>query len=133
VNLADRIRFGFDRFIERDWEALSRGLPADFEAIDHVPPDELRAHGPDAMQEITEANGDAAFADLRMAVLEVEVIDAGDGRDLALVRVKAAASGGASGTPVDAEIAQLWIFEGGVAIRMEQYRTWEEARRAAGV
>jgi hypothetical protein len=27
VNLADRIRLGFDRFNERDWEAVQRGLP----------------------------------------------------------------------------------------------------------
>jgi hypothetical protein len=38
VNLADRIRLGFERFNERDWESLARGLPEDFEAVDHVPP-----------------------------------------------------------------------------------------------
>jgi ketosteroid isomerase-like protein len=131
VNLADRIRLGFDRFNERDWEALQRGLREDFEAIDRVPPDELHARGPDAMRQITEANGEVAFADLRMEVLEIEVRELGEDRALTLVRIHAAASGGASGAPVDAEIGQLWTFEDGVATRMEQFRTWEEARRAA--
>jgi hypothetical protein len=131
MNLADRIRLGFDRFNERDWEALQRGLPEDFEAIDRVPPDEFCARGPDAMRQITEANGDTAFADLRMEVLEVEVRDAGDERALVVLRIAATASGGVSGAPVDAEIGQLWTFVNGVATRMEQFRTWEEARRGA--
>jgi SnoaL-like domain len=131
VKLADRIRFGFERFNERDWDALARGLPEEFEAIDHVPPDVLRARGPGAMRQITEANGDLAFTDLRMKPVEVEVLAGTGDRALAVVRITATASGGASGAPVDAEIGQLWTFEDGIAIRMEQFRTWEEARRAA--
>jgi ketosteroid isomerase-like protein len=132
MNLADRIRVGFDRFNRRDWGGVSRGLPDDFEAVDHVPPDELRARGPDALKQITDANGDTAFADLRMEVLEVSIV--GEDGDLvrAAVRVWAAGSGDASGAPVAAEIGQLWTFVNGVATRMEQFRTWEEARRAAG-
>ena len=29
MNIADRIRLGFDRFNARDWEAVTRGLPGD--------------------------------------------------------------------------------------------------------
>jgi ketosteroid isomerase-like protein len=132
VDLADRIRVGFERFNRRDWAGVSRGLPDDFEAVDHVPPDELRAHGPDALRQITDANGDTAFADLRMQVLEVSIV--GEDGDLvrAAVRVWAAGSGGSSGAPVEAEIAQLWTFRDGIAVRMEQFRTWEEALAAAG-
>jgi hypothetical protein len=34
---------------------------------------------------------------------------------------------------VEGEIGQLWVFERGVAIRMEQFRTWGEALAAAGL
>jgi ketosteroid isomerase-like protein len=131
VDLGDRIRLGFERFNERDWAGVTRGLPDDFEAVDHVPPDELRARGPGALKQITDANGDTAFADLRMEVLEVAIL--GEDGDLVpvAVRVGATGSGGSSGAPVEAEIAQVWTFRDGVAIRMEQFRTWAEALAAA--
>ena len=131
MEIPDRIRRGFDLFNERDWDTVQRGLPADFLAIDHVPPDKREAHGPNAMREITEVNGDAAFADLRMEATDVKLVMKEEGRVVAVVRVVSKASGGASDVPVDAEIAQVWTFENGVATRFEQFRTWDEAERAA--
>ena len=45
VELGDRIRLGFERFNRRAWEAIARGLPEHFEAVDHL--DERHARGPD--------------------------------------------------------------------------------------
>jgi hypothetical protein len=132
MDLADRIRFGFDRFNSRDWEAFTRGFPDDFEAIDHVPPDARHAYGPDALKQITDANADTAFAGLRMEPTEISVLDSDGELVRILVRVDAAGSGGSSGAPVESEIAQLWIFRDGLPVRMEQFRTWEEALAAAG-
>jgi hypothetical protein len=130
VNLADRIRLGFDRFNRRDWEAIARGLPEDFEAVDHL--DEQSARGPQAFREITTANGDLAFADLRMEPTEIVPLPARGDRVNVVVRILATASGGTSGVPVDSELAQVWTFESGVPVRFEQFRTWDEALAAAG-
>jgi hypothetical protein len=133
MNIDDSIRRGYELFNRREWDRIARAFPADFEAIDRVPPDERRAHGPNALREITEANGDTAFADLRMEVAEVEVAAPPGERVIAAVRIHATASGGASGVGVESEIGQAWTFDAGVVTRMEQFRTWEEARAAAGL
>jgi hypothetical protein len=73
VSVEAGIRRGYELFNERDWDRLARWFTEDFEAVDRVPPDERRANGPNALREITEANGDTAFADLEMEVLEVEL------------------------------------------------------------
>jgi hypothetical protein len=131
VDPSDRIKLGYELFNRRDWDAIARGLPDDFEAVDHVPPDERREHGPDALRAITTANGDAAFDNLRMEVVEVELVDGAGDELRAAVRIAASASGGTSGAAVEAEIGQLWTYRGGVPCRFEQFRTWQEARSAA--
>jgi hypothetical protein len=132
MDIADRIRLGYERFNKREWDAVARGLPDDFEAVDHVPVDERQAHGPRALEVITKANGDSAFGDLTMEVLDVATVIRGDGLVFALVRIAAAARGGSSGAPVESEIGQIWTFREGVPTRFEQFRTWDEARQAAG-
>jgi hypothetical protein len=130
VDLADRIRLGFERFNARDWDLVARGLPEDFEAVDHL--DERSARGPNALREITTANGDVAFASLQMHPAEIHAFPADGERVQVVVRVLASASGGSSGVPVDSELAQVWTFDGGVPIRFEQFRSWDEALAAAG-
>lgn len=133
MDIPDRIRRGYERFNERDWNAVARGLPDDFEAVDHVPLDEVTASGPRAVELITKATGDSAFADLTMDVAHVETATRNGGVVVALVRITASASGGSSGAPVETEIAQVWTFQDGVPRRCEQFRTWEEARQAAAL
>jgi hypothetical protein len=130
--VSERIRRGFAYFNDRDWEALQRGFPAEFYAIDRVPPDSRVTHGPAALREITEANGDFAFADLTMEAVEIEVVRPAPSVIVAAVKVMARASGGTSDVPVQAEIAQTWRFDDtGIPICMEQFRTWDDAREAA--
>jgi hypothetical protein len=132
VDLERAIRRGFELFNERNWDVLARGFPDDFEATDHIPPDGLRTRGPYALREITEAAGDRAFADLRFEPLEIITDERPPNGANVRVRVATKGSGGSSGVPVQAEIAQLWRYEGGIPKRMDQYRTWDEACRAAG-
>jgi hypothetical protein len=130
--VSERIRRGFAYFNDRNWEALERGFPAEFQAIDRVPPDALVARGPSALREITETNGDFAFADLVMEAVEIQIVRPPTGGIAAVVRVAARASGGASDVPVESEIAQTWTFdEAGVPVRFEQFRNWADARQAA--
>jgi hypothetical protein len=129
VDLADRIRLGFDRFNAREWHLVARGLPEHFEAIDHL--DEHSARGPKALEEITTANADTAFSRMRMEPVEIRALPADGERVLVVVRVIASASGETSGVPVDSELAQVWTFDRGVPVRFEQFRTWDEALAAA--
>ena len=129
MEIEERIRLGYERFNRRDWDSIARGLPETFEVIDHL--DEQRGTGPNAFREVTTANGDLAFEDLRMEPVEIKVLPEQGNRVAVLVRIHASASGGASGVPVDSELAQIWTFERGVPARFEQFRTWDEAAAAA--
>jgi hypothetical protein len=130
MEISDRIRLGYERFNRRDWETIARGLPDHFEAIDHL--DERRAAGPNALKEVTTANGDTAFAELRMEPVEILTVAESADRVLAVVRVAATGSGENSGISVSGEVGQVWTFEHGIPVRFEQFRTWDETRRAAG-
>jgi SnoaL-like domain len=133
MEIADRVRSGYAIFNRRDWDAIARGLPEDFEAIDHVAVDERHTRGPNALREITDAAGDSVFAGMKMEPLEVEVVGDGSGVVWAVVRVGASASGGRSGAPVSGEVWQVWTYEADVPKRFEQFLTREEARQATGL
>lgn len=133
MDYPDRIRLGYERFNARDWAAIARSLPEDFEAIDRAAVDERRLLGSDALRLITTSAGDVAFADLRMEAVEIEVLASGDDEVEVLVRVSATASGATSGAPVSSGIGHVWTFVEGAPQRFEQFRTWEDARRAAGL
>jgi hypothetical protein len=130
MEIGDRLKLGFERFNRRDWEAIARGLPDHFEAIDHL--DEHRAVGPYALKEITTANADSAFASLRMEPAEILMAPGNGDRIQVLVRVTTTGSGDTSGITLEDEVGQIWTFEDGIPIRFEQFRTWDEARAAAG-
>ena len=132
-DLEEWVRRGYAAFNRRDWEAIARGLPDDFEMLDHIPPESSRRRGPNAMREVTDANADTAFADLQYEPVEVLVLEPEPDSYLVLVRVHATGSGGSSGAPVETEVAQIWTLRGGIAQRCEQFRTWDEARAAAGL
>jgi hypothetical protein len=130
MEIHERIRLGYERFNRRDWDAVARGLPETFEAVDHL--DARSARGPNALREITTANADTAFPAMTMEPVEILVMPDPDGRERVLVRVIATGRGGTSGLEVQDEVGQIWTFEGGVPVRFEQFRTWEETQRAAG-
>jgi ketosteroid isomerase-like protein len=131
MDAVDAIKRGFELFNRRDWDAIARGLPDDFEAVDRAPVDVLRARGPYALRTITDANGDTAFADLRMDVVDGFTVEPSKDVVLVVVRVAASGTGGASGARVEGEIGQIWTVENGVIKRLEQFPSWDEASRAA--
>ena len=133
MSLEEAIRRGFELFNARDWDRLALALPADFEAIDRVPPDALVVRGAQALRQITEANGDTAFAGLRMDPVEIRTAPSDDDVMRVAVRVRAVASGESSGVALEDEIGQTWTYRAGVPVRMEQFRTWEETLAAAGL
>jgi hypothetical protein len=119
--LADRIRLCFELFNARDWDLVARGLPEEFEAVDHL--DERSARGPTALKEITAAKRRCGLRQSPDEPLEIHSLPADGERVQVVVRVLASAS---------SELAQVWTFDGGVPIRFEQFRTWDEALAAAG-
>ena len=50
---------------------------------------------------------------------------------LALVGEKGTGRG--SGLPIETQFAQLWTMQDGRAVRMQEWRTWEEALEAVGL
>ena len=129
MDLPDRIRLGYERFNRRDWEVIAQGLPDQFEAIDHL--DERRARGSHALERITKANADMAFADMKMDPVEILVLPERGELIEVLVRVATTATGEASRMPLADEVGQIWTFERGVPVRFEQFRTWADAQAAA--
>ena len=59
-----------------------------------------------------------------------EYIDAGE-RVVAIVNQRGRAKG--TGVPVEMQLAQVWAFRDGQAIRMEMYSSLDEALEAAGL
>ena len=127
------VKRGLDAFNRRDWEAVARGLPEHFEVHDHVSVDDVVRRGPHALREVTAVNADNAFDGLLMEPLEVLAHEPEPGVAIVAVRVKATASGLASGAPVVAEMAQVWTLRDRVPQRFEQFRQWPDALAAAGI
>jgi ketosteroid isomerase-like protein len=126
-DLAGRLRSGY--------ELLSSGtidvdlLAPDFELIQGAIIDSAGYfRGREAVQEALEEVR-SSFDELRFT--PEEIIDAGDGRLLVLVRSTGRGKG--SGMPVDDHIAHLWTFRDGLAIRLEIYEEQDEALKAVGL
>jgi ketosteroid isomerase-like protein len=122
--------------LERGFEALERGdlevllslVDPEFE-VGHrmVPEGRSGLRGPDALtdnvSQIREVFGDVSWH-------PQEVIDL-DGRLLVRVRLEATAQHTA--LPFDEDIGQIHTLRNGRMLRLDVYRTWEEARLAAGL
>jgi ketosteroid isomerase-like protein len=122
--------------LERGFEALERGdlevllslVDPAFE-VGHrmVPEGGSGARGPDALVEnvaqIREVFGDVSWHPR-------EVIDL-DGR--LLVRVRLEATAHHTALPFDEDIGQIYTLRNGRMLRLDIYRTWQEARAAAGL
>lgn len=121
--------------IERAFEALWRGdletaladLDPSFEVVDHVAPEaDPVIRGPQAMVENLSHVSDA-FDELRWELLEV--VDLGD---RVLARVRMTGKGKHSALAVEEEVGHVYAIENGRAVRLDIFRTWDEARAASG-
>jgi len=124
------------RALQRGYEALARGdletlnslVDPDFE-IGHrlVPESSAELRGPEALaanvSQIREVFGDVRWE-------PQEVIDL-DGR--LLVRVRFEGVAGHTALPFDEDIGHVYTLRDGRMVRLDVYRTWGEARAAAGL
>lgn len=131
-DLERQIRAAIDAFNRRDWDRIARGTSDEFEFHDHIPPDGRVGKGPYASRAVTETSGDSAFADLVMEVAEIRELGDADGLHKTAVRIQASGAGKNSDLALSTEIGQLWMHKDGAPVRIEQFRSWEEALAAAG-
>jgi ketosteroid isomerase-like protein len=123
-------------FLREGYEALARGDMETFTALsrDHLGPEFEFHHVWDGrvfrgfegtMEWISDTR--ETWEDYSQEL--EELVELGD--DVVVV-VRLAARGGGSGVPVAQELAVLWTFEEGKAIRAQSFTSREEALEAAG-
>jgi hypothetical protein len=92
-----------------------------------VPEANPSERGPDALianaTQVREAFGDTTWE-------PQEIVDQGE---QILVRVRFTATGHHTSLPIDDDIGQVFTMKDGKAIRLDIYRTWDEAREAPGL
>jgi ketosteroid isomerase-like protein len=124
-----RFRRAFDAWSRGDVEAALGEVAPDFELRDHVIPEGTEGPiGPEAVK-ANHAQLLAGFDEFTIEPLEFEEIESG-----MLVRVRATGwTDREGGIEVALEAGQLWRLRDGLAVSLDIYRSWEEARRAAGL
>ncbi len=135
----ERLRRGFEAFTraqsasatEADWKDLQElyeFIDAGLEVNDRILPEANPSErGPEALianaAQVKEAFGDLIWE-------PVEIIEHGD---YLLARVHVTGKGLSTSLPMDDDIGQVYTLKDEKAIRLDIYRTWEEAREAAGL
>ena len=124
----ENIQRAFDAFARGDLETAFSFIDPSFEVVDHVVPEASPSvRGPEALIAnvalVREAFGDAQWEPR-------EIVDL-DGR--LLVRVEMTATGERTALPFEEEVGHLYDVKEDKAIRMEIFRSWAEARAAAGL
>jgi ketosteroid isomerase-like protein len=122
--------------IKRNYEALDRGEPEsvldtiapEFEigvrAVPEAAPD---VKGPEALLAVVDQIRNV-FGDVRWQPREF--VDLGD---RVLVRTRIAGSVGDTQIPIQQDLGHLFTVDAGLITRMDIFRTWDEARAAAGL
>lgn len=123
----ERVKRAFAALSEGDFEAALEHIDPSFEVDDRVAPEaNPTERGPGALvtnlRTVTEAFGD----------LDWEAQEIVDLEDRVLVRVRLTARGKHSALPIDEEVGHVYTIEDGKAVKLDIFRTWAEAREAAG-
>jgi ketosteroid isomerase-like protein len=123
-----RFERAFDAFTKGDMETALEHIDPSFEVDDRVAPEANPSErGPEALiansAQVYEAFGEISWE-------PVEIVDLGD---RVLVRVRMTAVGRATSLPIDEDVGHLYTMEGIKAVKLVIYRTWDEAREAAGL
>jgi ketosteroid isomerase-like protein len=129
----DRLRRGFEAFARGDIEAVEEVIDPEFEIENSILIDALPSvRGVEALQvntdKVREAFGDFTWE-------PQEIVEVGD---RILVRVRIAGEGRSTALPMEQlspnlDIGHLWTLQDGRAISLRIFRTWDEARAAAGL
>jgi ketosteroid isomerase-like protein len=126
----ERFRAGFEALSRGDMDAVFANFAPEFEVRDHVIPESTEgAVGPKALSANLERFAEA-FERFDVEPLEYEEIEDG-----MLVRIRARGrTERDGGMDLELEAGQLWrIREDGLAVSVDIYPSWEEARREAGL
>ena len=123
----ERVKRAFAALSKGDFEAALEHIDPSFEVDDRVAPEaNPTERGPGALvtnlRTVTDAFGD----------LDWEAQEIVDLEDRVLVRVRLTARGKHSALPIDEEVGHVYTIENGKAVKLEIFRTWAEAREAAG-
>ena len=122
----DTIKRAFAAFAEGDLETAFGFIDPSFEINDRVI-GSPSTRGPDALI--------ANAADVREAVGDVsweprEIIDLGD---RVLVQVHVTGAGQHTSLPIDEDVGHIYTVRDGRAMKLDIFRTWDEALDAAGL
>jgi ketosteroid isomerase-like protein len=122
------MRSGYEAFARGDLRTVERFIDPSFEIEDRVLPE----GGPSE-------RGVAALVANTARLREVfgeaswepqEIVDLGD---QILVRVHFTGTGATTELPMDADVGNLFTLRDGRAVKLDVYRSWAEARAAAGL
>jgi ketosteroid isomerase-like protein len=125
---AERVRAAFEAFTRGDMEPLRELLDPDFVVDDRVTPEaNPTTRGLDGLIE-NAAHVYEVFGEINWDPREI--VDLGD---RVLVRVRVTAKGKSTQLPIDDDVGHIFTMnDNGRATKLVIYRTWDEARRAAG-
>ena len=125
----DQLLRAYEAMNDGDLDAVSAGLPPDFELIPPpMLPEGVDYHGPEGLRQLWET-WTAAFEDFRVEI--EETIDAGD---KVIVMAAVSGTGNDSGLEVRTPtFAWVWSFEGDRPIRMEAMPNRATALEAVGL
>jgi ketosteroid isomerase-like protein len=123
------VRRGFEAFNDRDWEAVRDLCDPD---VEWRPPRELPGsrlyRGPQGVEQAMRDLLDA-FSDLRAEAHRV--VDAGEGRVVALYVWRGSSASGLSVDPFEVHAGGLLEITGGAIRRAEFFTDWETPQRLA--
>ena len=126
---AERVRLAFDAFTRGDMAAVTEFIDPSFEVDDRVVPEANPSErGMDALvanaAQVYEAFGEISWEPR-------EVVEVGD---RVLVRVHVSMKGQSTALPVAEDVGHVYALnEKGRAVKLDIFRTWDEAREAAGL
>jgi ketosteroid isomerase-like protein len=122
----ETLKRAFDAFASGDLEAVFGFIDPEFEINDRVI-GSPSARGPEAVvanaAEVREAIGDVSWEPREIVDLD----------DRALVKVHVAGAGQHTSLPIEGDVGHIYTFRDGKAVKLDIFRTWEEAREAAGI
>jgi ketosteroid isomerase-like protein len=122
----ETLKRAFDAFASGDLETVFGFIDPAFQINDRVI-GSPSARGPDALianaAEVREAVGDVSWEPR-------EIVDLGD---RALVKVHVAGAGQHTSLPIHGDVGHIYTFRDGKAVKLDIFRTWDEARRVAGL
>jgi ketosteroid isomerase-like protein len=128
----ERLRQAFEAFARDDMDAVAEGIDPEFQIEVSILIDALPSErGVEALRANTDKFREA-FGDVTWQPQEIIEID-----DQILVRVRIAGEGRSTSLAMEQlspgqDIGHLWKVRDGRAVSLSIFRTWDEARAAAG-